>query len=61
MGFYTIRSHSGNGYYLNVNTTSLLNGRTNVIITTYNGGNKQKWLINSLGSGVKVHSLSNVN
>lgn len=61
MGFYTIASHSGNGYYLGVNTAALLNGRTNVTIGVNSGSNKQKWLINSLGSSVQVHSLSNIN
>lgn len=60
MAFYKIVSHSGGGFPLNVATSSVISGRTNVNIWSDTGSQDQRWQINSLTSNQKVKTLNNL-
>lgn len=59
MGIYRIRAWNGTGLYLNVRTSTVINGRTDTSLHSNTAKDDQEWVIASLGSNQTVHSLNN--
>lgn len=60
MATYKIVSHAGEGLPLNVSTSGIISGRTNVNIYTDTGSYDQRWSISMFGSNRQVKSMNNL-